>query len=112
MNDTRKIVSFLAFAVAFAVVGNTLKGGSASTDVKIFLGGGLGAVFLSLLAEAGDTAGEFAVGVAFITLLASVLANGEPVFNAVSNLTGKLKTTPAPAKAAAPSTTTIAGRAA
>lgn len=88
MNKTHTIVGLMAFAAVFALIGNVKNGDKAGTDVKIFLGAGLGAVLLSLVAEAGDEAATFAVGLAGITLLASVLKNGMPVFAALTKVTG------------------------
>src|ERR1035437_3308618 len=103
-NDRRQIVAFMAFAVAFALIGHTVKAGSgqakSGTDVKILLGGGLGTVLLALLAEAGESGAQFAKGLAVLTLVSSVLINGTPVFGAITKLTSKsspalsLKTSP------------------
>lgn len=92
-NDRRQIIGLMAFAVAFALIGHTTKAGAgqakAGADVKILLGGGLGAVLLLLLAEAGESGAQFAKGLAVLTLVSSVLINGTPVFNAVTKLTSK-----------------------
>ena len=105
MNDTRQIVAFMAFAVAFALVGHKVapKTSVAGTDSKIILGGAIGATLLSLLAESGETGAKFAKGLAGITLISSVMINGTNVFTGLNKLTsGVSKTvavppTPAPA---------------
>ena len=103
---SRQIVAFMAFAVAFGVIGHqtTHPTGTSSTsplpaggsgDVRIFLGGAIGTVLLVLLAQAGDGAASFAKGLAAVTLVSSVLINGTTVFGAVSHLTGTTAATPA-----------------
>lgn len=97
-NDSRTILALMAFTGVFAVVGNLeKKDNTAGSDVKIFLGVGLGAVLLTLLAEAGGGAATFAKGLAVVALLSSILVNGESVFNGVDKLTGA-KTTPTTTK--------------
>ena len=101
--DTRQIFALMAFAAAFALVGETIKkkagANKTGTDVKILLGGGLGAVLLVLLAQAGPEGASFAKGLAAITLVASVVTNGEVVFPGIDKLTGSVAkigtTTPA-----------------
>lgn len=100
MNDQRQIVAFMAFAVVFGLVGHTIKTASTSSsgiggaDVKIVLGGAVGTVLLVLLSEAGEGGETFAKGLAGLTLVASVLINGSPVFKKISTITSK--STPAP----------------
>lgn len=108
-NPSRQIVAFMAFAMAFAVIGHTVKSGGVSnpvplpgtgikgttTDVKILLGGSIGTVLLVLLASTGSGAASFAKGLAGVTLLSSILINGAPVFGAVSKLSGAKTTAPA-----------------
>lgn len=96
--DQRMIGVFMAFAVIFALVGKATRGTGSQVagDAKVILGGTIGAVLLSLLAEAGEGAAGFAKGLAGITLLSSVFINGQPVFSEVSRLsksTGTLRTT-------------------
>lgn len=94
-NDQRQIIAFMAFAVAFALIGHTAKGHNvAGGDAKIVLGGGIGTVLLVLLSEAGDPGEVLAKGLAAITMISSVLINGTPVFSAVSKLTSKSSPTP------------------
>ena len=93
-DQTRQIATFMFFAVVFALVGHTIaKTPSKTGDVKIILGGTIGAGLLALLAEMGDSPASFAKGLAEVTLLSSVLINGGPVFAAISK---KVGTTPAP----------------
>lgn len=96
-NDQRQIAVMMTFAVVFAIVGKATKGATDQVggDAKIILGGTLGIVLLELMAETVPALSSFAKGLAAITLLSSVLINGEPVFNAV-NKTTKI-TTPATA---------------
>jgi hypothetical protein len=84
MDQTKVIVTFMVFTVAFALVGTNAKGGAKpGTDVKIILGGTVAAILLSLIAETGQAPADFAKGLAGVALLASVLTNGTPVFNAI-----------------------------
>ena len=89
MNDQRQIVAFMAFAVAFGVIGHTMKsktsgGTTAGADVKIILAGAVGTVLLVLLSEAGQGGETFAKGLAALTLISSVLVNGSPLFSDIS----------------------------
>ena len=83
----------MAFAGIFALVGTTQRSLAKASppapnqDVKIILGTTLGTVLLFLLSEAGDGAASFAVGLAGITLISSVLINGTGVFNAINKAT-------------------------
>lgn len=88
-NDQRQIAVMMVFAVVFALVGKATKGAKDQIggDAKIILGGTLAIVLLELLAEAAPVASSFAKGLAGITLLSSVLINGEPVFNAINKST-------------------------
>lgn len=103
----RQIVAFMAFAVAFGVIGHQTRHPAVksstgpTTDVKILLGGAIGTVLLVLLAQAGDGAASFAKGLAAVTLVSSVLINGTVVFNAVDHLTGT-KAPVAPTKVSVP----------
>lgn len=95
----RQVVGFMAFAVLFGLIGETIKLKNSSSpvsgaDVKIILGGGIGTVLLVLLSEAGSGGETLAKGLAALTMLASILINGGPVFKGISTLTAK--GTPAP----------------
>ncbi len=105
-DPNRQIVAFMAFAVAFGLVGHHSRypgafqspagvGPGAGGDVKILLGGALGTVLLTLLAQAGDDAASFAKGLAALTLVSSILINGTVVFGAVNKVTGA-KNLPSP----------------
>ena len=97
-NDTRQIFALMAFAAAFALVGETIKkktgANKPGVDVKILLGGGLGAVLLILLAQAGPEGASYAKGLAAITLVASIVTNGETVFTGIDKLTASVKSIP------------------
>ena len=97
-DDRTAIVGFMAGAGVFALVGETVKRkngqGKPGEDVRIILGTAIGAILLSLLAEAGSGAASFAKGIAGIALVASVVINGLPVFTGINKVTGGL---PAPA---------------
>ncbi len=93
MGDTapsRRIVTFMAFTVVFALIGHTVKSkqGTAKkgSDVTILLGGAFAATLLTLLADLGEDGAAWAVGLSEISLLSSVLVNGGPVFKEISNL--------------------------
>ncbi len=98
-DDRTAIVGFMVGAGAFALVGETVKRkngqGKAGEDVRIILGTAIGAILLSLLAEAGSGAASFAKGVAGIALVASVVINGLPVFTGINKVTGAVAGTPA-----------------
>lgn len=93
-SDQRAIVGYLGAAVVFALIGDAVKQKTKSVPagsyVKIILGGGLGAGLLVLLSEGGGPTAEFAKGLALITLVASVLLNGEVVFAGIDKLTGSV----------------------
>ena len=93
-SDQRAIVGFMGAAVVFALIGDVVKQKTQSVPagsyVKIILGGGLGTGLLVLVSEAGGAGADFAKGLAIITLVASVVVNGTPVFTGVSKLTGSV----------------------
>ena len=101
-DPNRQIVAFMAFAVAFGLVGHHTRypgsfsskagvGPGAGGDVKILLGGAIGTVLLVLLAQSGEGAASFAKGLAALTLVSSVLINGTEVFGVAGRLTGTTK---------------------
>jgi len=96
-SDSRAIVGYMGAAVIFAIVGDIIKSKkqnvAAGAYVKIIVGGTIGAGLLALMADTGATAGEYAKGLALITMVASILINGTDVFTGVSHVTGTLKTT-------------------
>ena len=79
----------MVFAVLFALFGKAAKGttNQVAGDAKIILGGTMAIVLLELLAETAPVASNYAKGLAGITLLSSILINGEPVFNAINKST-------------------------
>lgn len=99
-DPSRKIVTFMAFTVVFSLVGSTVRRrrSTASSvlgtgnDVKIILGGTAATVLLTLLSDLGDAGAAWAVGLAEISLLTSVLVNGAPVFSELSKQTSTTKT--------------------
>lgn len=113
--DPRKqILAFMAFAVAFTLVGKSASASSTSpaataklTDPQIMLGGAIATVLLTLISEAGDTGAQLARGLAAITLIGSVLLNGKPVFAAISKVTSST-TSPTNATIGSPATTNYA----
>lgn len=88
-SPSRKIVTFMAFTVVFALIGHTVKKkkgtAKSGSDVTILLGGVFAATLLTLLADLGDEGAAWAVGLSEISLLTSVLVNGGPVFSEISN---------------------------
>lgn len=100
--DTRTIVGLIGFSVLFAIAGQQLaavKGPQllsaspspnklATTGGKTIIGGFAAATILSLLAHAGTPGREFAVGLAVITCVTSVLVYGSPVWEEVAALVG------------------------
>jgi len=101
-SGVRSIVGFMGIAVIFAVIGNEIQhpkpagasktgnvAGSAFTrDTTIILGGFTGAAVLSIVAKAGDAGQQFAVGLAAVTMVSSMIVYGAPVWKAVSRATG------------------------
>ena len=108
--DTRTIVGLIGFSVIFAIAGQQLAAVQgpqllsakpapnklATTGGKTIIGGFAAATILSLLAHAGTPGREFAVGLAVITCVTSVLVFGSPVWEEVAALVGH------PTKPAAP----------
>lgn len=98
----KQVVGFMAFAVVFGLIGETIKLSPTTTsgppvgggDVKIIIGGAIGTVLLVLLSEAGSGGETLAKGLAALTMVASILINGGPVFQKISTMTAK--GTPAP----------------
>lgn len=94
-SPSRKIVTFMAFTVVFALIGHTVKAkkGTAKTgsDVTIILGGVFAATLLTLLADLGAEGAAWAIGLSEISLLSSVLLNGAPVFSEISNQSKGIK---------------------
>lgn len=90
----RVIVGTMAFAVVFTLLGLELKaakGGAAKgkvTPVTVIIGGGVATIVLLVVSHAGDPGAELAEGLAVVTVVASVLGSGGPVWEWVSKLVG------------------------
>jgi hypothetical protein len=97
-SPSRRIVSLMAFAVIFSVIGDEIgnaklnqnQTSTAVTDLsspaKIILGGTIATALLSFLAEAGDIGATWATGLAGTACLTSVLIKGAPVWDGISNI--------------------------
>jgi hypothetical protein len=101
-SDQRAIVGLLGAAVVFALVGETVKAKKGENKpgayTKTILGGTLGAGLLLLLSEAGAPAADFAKGLALVTLVASILLNGQSVFTGIDDLTKGVASIPTTTK--------------
>lgn len=102
--DTRLILALMTFAVAFALAGKelepstttqsevgtpavTIPGASGGVGgARIILGGFAAATLLTLLSHAGEPGRQFAVGLAVLTCVSSMLVYGQPVWAAISKL--------------------------
>ena len=102
-SGVRSIVGFMGIAVIFAVIGNEIEhpkpagaakaggnvaGSTFTRDTTIILGGFTGAAVLSIVAKAGDAGQQFAVGLAAVTMVSSMIFYGAPVWKAVAGATG------------------------
>ena len=102
----REVFGFMSVAVVFAIIGNEIKVAkspakqatgavpSILTDSgAIIFGGFTAAAALTLLSHAGEGGRQFAVGLAAVTMLSSMLVYGGPVWEALGNATGRSKST-------------------
>jgi hypothetical protein len=111
--DTKIIVALIAWGVLFAIIGREIeqiqgtapKVGSPqnasqaiTSSGRIIVGGFAAAALLSLLAHAGGPGRTFAVGLAAVTAISSMLVYGQPVWTELAYLTrsspGATPTTP------------------
>ena len=98
----------MGVAVVFALIGNEIKIAKHPPDPKnpagpaasvltesgtIIFGGFTAAAALTLLSHAGEGGRQFAVGLAAVTMLTSVLVYGGPVWKALGAATGQSKPT-------------------
>lgn len=108
---TAKIIGFMALATILGVVraevtnanakaSTTSKIGHALADPFLVMAGGtLGTAILLTLSDVGGSAiGDFAVGLAGLTLLAAAIYSGPTAFGVIKNATTP-KTSPAPKSA-------------
>ena len=102
----REVFGFMSVAVVFAIIGNEIKVAkspakaatgavpSVLTDSgAIIFGGFTAAAALTLLSHAGEGGRQFAVGLAAVTMLSSMLVYGGPVWEALATATGRSKPT-------------------
>jgi hypothetical protein len=81
-------------AIIFSVIGAEINpkasvAGKAFSEPFLIIGGGtIAAVILSLIADAGNTGRQFAVGIAGLACVTSVLVNGAPVWKAINGFIG------------------------
>ena len=98
----REVFGFMSVAVVFAIIGNEIK--VAKSPAKkvptiltdsgaIIFGGFTAAAALTLLSHAGEGGRQFAVGLAAVTMLSSMLVYGGPVWEALGTATGRSKST-------------------
>jgi hypothetical protein len=87
--NARTVVGLMGMAVVFSVIGaeiNAANGtksaaGAAFSEPFIIIGGGtIAAVLLTLLSDAGESAQQFAVGLAGLACITALLVNGAPVW--------------------------------
>ena len=103
---TAKILGMMTLATMFGVVHAevTNAGTKKPPGVKwasalgdpflVIIGGAVGTAILLTVSDFGGPAGDFAVGLAGLTLLASTLYSGPTVFDTVKGMTSAPKTTP------------------
>jgi hypothetical protein len=101
-NGSRTIVGLMFFATTFSLVGNEIKvvnakNGQPSSGIvtegsRIILGGVFATALLTLLSHAGDNGRQFAVGLALVTTVSSLLVFGAPVWDAANKLFGSTPT--------------------
>jgi hypothetical protein len=95
--NARTVVGLMGMAVVFSVIGaeiNAANGtksaaGAAFSEPFIIIGGGtIAAVLLTLLSDAGESAQQFAVGLAGLACITALLVNGAPVWRAIDSFLG------------------------
>jgi hypothetical protein len=116
--NARSVVGLMGVAMIFSVIGAEVKAlnpktggskvGQAFSEPFVIIGGGtIATTFLVLIAGAGETGRNFAVGLSALAAIAAVLVNGGPVWTAIDNFLQAKPTTPSWATApSSPSTTT------
>ena len=99
---SRTIVGLMGTAVVFSLVGNEIsKNGSKkptavgilSESSTIIFGGAAAAAVLSLIAKIGEPGRVFAVGLATIAAVGSVIVYGGPVWHALGGVVGSKPST-------------------
>ena len=113
-SSSRTIFGLMVFAVGFALIGNEVQilskktpkaaattvgavsqaGSTITSSGRIILGGFFATSILVLLSHAGDPGKQFAVGLAGITALSSVLIKGGAVWGAANSAFGSTPTSP------------------
>ena len=88
VSPSRTIVTLMAGATGAALISHEVKNPLTGTvgGARILLGFGFATVALIFLAKTGDPGEKFAKGLATITLVTSLLANGSDVATAVDRL--------------------------
>jgi len=109
-SQSRKIVGMMFGAVAITLVGHEASGKTKVDGARVLLGGTIGTAILVLMTNFDEAAGEFAQGLATISLISAGLINGGPLFSSITKLTASTPSTPS--AAATPSTPTAAPAAA
>lgn len=124
----RTIFALMFFAIGFSLLGNEIKvaqarplvgdgppnplattgvTGGITTSGRIILGGFFATTLLIMLSHAGNPGREWAVGLAGVTMVASVFVYGGPVWSEANKLFSSTPTTPlASTSATAPTGTT------
>ena len=97
----REVFGYMGVAVVFALIGNeirqakhgkgTTSPGTLSESGVIIFGGFTAAAALTLISHAGDGGRQFAVGLAAVTMVSSVLVYGGDVWKALGAATGQAK---------------------
>ncbi len=127
----RTVFSLMFFAIGFSLLGNEIKvaqaakpytgdgpanplatgpstvGRGITTSGRIILGGFFATTLLIMLSHAGNPGREWAVGLAGVTMVASVFVYGGPVWAEANKLFGSTPTTPLSSTAANQPTGTI-----
>ena len=96
--NARTVAGFMAIAIVFTVIGIEIKGEAKTSNPTfsqpfvVIAGGTFATGILALIAEAGDTGRQFAIGLAGLALVTAVLVNGGPVWKAAEKLVGGTNT--------------------
>lgn len=118
----RLIGGLMFFAVGFSLAGHEIqslgKGQAKQGGLNgptIIIGGFAATAVLTLVSHAGEGGRQFAVGLALVTTVSSLLVYGGPVWKGLSNLYGSKPTTPTAESSATnptnPTTGTATGKA-
>jgi hypothetical protein len=103
----RLVVGLMVTSAGFAIGTNAVRHAQGAAvpvgDARILLGGSVATVALVMLTHGGDAARSFAVGLALVTAVTSMLVFGGPVWETLGKYIGSTKPSP-PTGSTSPST--------